>query len=202
MVRKRAKEFVFTLLKTLNPKYYLDLGEKELYNAIRYFLTLLLAAFLVMSVLAIPKAFFIKSDMDKASTDIVEFKFNSEFETAKPVSIPKNSPVITFDTTNNKSIDTELILITDEKIYYNLFGTEKETDMEGYDFTKNRKGAANVISLIFLFMLPSIFAFYYLSYLAKYLAIIIICSIISFIGARIMKNTISYKKLFFPGRPG
>lgn len=184
-------DFLSSMLKSLNPKYYLDLGEKKLGNAVRYFFALVAIMFLVMAVISIPQLMFIKSDMDKSLLDISKFKVDASLATKAPVFIPKNSPILTIDTTGNKTWDKELVFITDKTISYNAFGKKKEISLSTYDLENNRKGTENAVSSLILFMLPSIIFFYYAAYALKYLAIIIGTALAAFLFAKLMRNGIT-----------
>ena len=193
-LKKRGKQLTFLFLKTLNPRYYRELAEKEFTTSIKYFFIILLTAFFLMSVLAIPKLITLKSDIESSVLNINNLKINANFDTIKPISLPRDNPLITLDTTNNKTMDTEIFLLTNEKLYYNISGRYKEITLGEYDLTHDKEGARKTITLITLLLLPSFLLFYYLAYLIKYLLIIIPFALISLLFTRMTKNKVSFKQ--------
>ena len=193
-LRDTSKNFFILLLKSLNPKYYQDLGEKDIKSAIKYFLALLLFSFIIMSIISIPKLMLIKSDLEKDTLQISKLDIEAKLETSGPILIPNGRPVISLDTTGNRTLDTEAILITDDTVHYRLFGKEYETKMGKYEFTEDKTVASKLIIKIVLFIMPSILTFYYIIYLLKYLLIIIPISFLASVFAKIVKNKVKFKQ--------
>jgi hypothetical protein len=188
------KHFIFNLLKSLNPKYYRELAEKDISNAFLYFFILIGIAFLLMSIISVPKLLFLKADLNQAFLDVTSLHINADFQTAKPISLPKDKPVISFDTTNNKTLEKEAILVTDKSMYYNLFGKKTEIPIGSYEMGTNRQQPSEFIIGILLFILPSIFAFYYIIYALKYSVLIIVLALASYVIAKVTKNKSTLKE--------
>ena len=186
---------VFKIIpKALNPRYYTDLGDEEPVNAFKYFLVLMALAFLFAAILAAPKIYLMKEGVEKGFLEIKEMKFSGTFKTTGPIMIPRNNPAVTFDTTGNKTRDTEILLVTDKKVYYNLFGREEEQEIHDYDITQNRDEAGEMMKIIMIALIPGVVLFYYLMYLIKYLAIMTLNVAISFGIAKLFKNSIEFKQ--------
>ena len=193
-IKKRGKDLFDIFLRTLNPRYYTELADKEISKAVKYFLTIILIAFIIAEIIALPKILTLKSDFEKGLLEISEFKIDADFQTLKPISLPRDRPLITLDTTDNKTRDTELLLVTDETMYYNISGKSNEITLSEYDFTQNKESSKKLLIAMILFILPSILIFYYLAYAIKYLVIIIALSFISFALAKLMKNKITLRQ--------
>jgi len=193
-LRQRLKNFLFLVLKSLHPRYFTSLSEYRVSKAIQYFLVLLFFSFIMMGVLAAPKALIIKSDLDQALLDIAELRITAEFETANPVSIPRNNPLITLDTTNGKKVGDEIIFLTDEKLTYDFNWKSGEFDLNEYDFTNDREGSKKLVILLYTMLLPSILVFYYFAYVIKYILIIYPVALITFSFARAFKSIITLKQ--------
>jgi len=187
------KEFIFTILKSINPKYFHELFDRDYKESIKYFFLMLFFAFLLMGVISIPKYFLIQSDITQGSLNIEELTVGMEFTTTGPVIVPKYNPFITIDTTGNETFDSEWIHATDELIHFKYFGEEKKIPVEAFHFQENPEQNLKAFSYIGLFLIPSFFFFYYVIYLAKYLIIIIPFALISYLFARFFRNSISLK---------
>ncbi|MBD3163667.1 DUF1189 domain-containing protein [Candidatus Woesearchaeota archaeon] len=186
------KAFILVLLKSLNPKYYMDLLDKDFSKSIKYFCSLLLFSFLLMAFLAVPSLLIIKSNMDKQVLDISKLKISADFETAEPIHIPENSPIITLDTSGSETLDEEAFLITDKYILYNLLGRKGEIGSTEFDFTKDRENFKNKLLIVLLAFLPSIFFFYYIAYGLKYLLILLMVSFLGYAFSHTTKNKLRF----------
>jgi hypothetical protein len=192
----RPKELIKTSIKTLKPKYYRDFGEKTLKNSFRYLTSILFISFILMAIIAIPKTLFVITNLDNSLADISQLEIEAKFKTEKPILIPSKNPIITLDTTGNQTLDDEMLLFTDKKLYYNVIGNKGEFEFNNYKFTENKEDSQSILILLMLLLLPGIFLIYYLTYLIKYIIIAVAFAIISFPLSKIMKNTIKFKQAF------
>jgi len=95
------------ILKCIHPKYFRELSEKRLRQAVPYFLILVLFSLLASTILIVPKLLFVANDFNEAFLGVKE----TSLETRGPVSIPKENPVLTIDTTGNKTKSTEVLFL-------------------------------------------------------------------------------------------
>jgi hypothetical protein len=190
----QLKKFFPLVLKSLNHHYYRELSERRVESALIYFFALLLFGFVLAGILSLPLLFFLKADVDEGLLAINTFKINADFETVRPISLPSQQPLITLDTTNQKTIDTEVLLITNDKMYYQLLNKKGEVALKEFDFTSNRKQSTGSFMWLLIFLIPSIFSFYYLAYLLKYIIIIFITILVGFVLAKMMKNIIEFRE--------
>lgn len=193
-IKKRGKQFTFLFLKTLNPKYYRELSEKKFTTSIKYFVIMLLVAFILTTIMITPKILTLRSDIENSLLDISKLKIKADFETVKPVSLPNKNPLITLDTTNNKTMDTEFLLITNKRVYYNVSGNYNEIDLEEYDFTQNKEDSRKMFTKIATILLPSVWILYYIAYFIKYLLLLIPLALLAFAVAKVMKNHVGLKQ--------
>jgi hypothetical protein len=193
-VRDTLRHFIFTLLKSINPRYYLDLAEKTPKQAFKYFLALLLFSFIFMSIIAIPKLIIIKSDLERDALHISKFHLSADLETVRPINIPKSRPIISIDTTENETLDQEAVLITDEKIFYQALGMQDEMELKKFDFNEDKAQSSRMIIRLLIFILPSIFAFYYMVYMIKYLTIILFLGIAAFLLSKLFKSRVTFSQ--------
>ena len=191
---RKAKVFFTTLRKSLNPRYFTELSEKNIDSALIYFSILIAFSFALAGLFLVPEMFFIKSDIDDGLMGVKKFFIDSDFETVKPVSIPSARPFITLDTTGNETFDTETLLITNTHIQYNLGSRNGTVALKEYDFTSDRKLTSHMVLGVIVFLLPSVFWFYYIAYFIKYVIIIAITSLVGFAFARLMRNAIELKE--------
>ncbi len=191
----KLKRFLSDTLQSLNPQYYHKLADRRVDSALVYFFVLVITTFLLTAILFIPTVLFLKTDIEQGMLGINTFTIDADFETVEPIMIPTKDPLITLDTTNNKTLDTELLLITNEELYYNIFGEQGKTTIEKYDFSEHRKGAMDAISKFFFFLIPSIATFYILAYTIKYLAIILIAACCAFALTKMRKSKIEFRQI-------
>ena len=182
------------MLKTIHPRYYLELGRKELWISFKFFLKVLFLSFIVMGILAIPTFVFMQSDMKKSTLDVAQFKVTTTFETLERIELPENNPIASFDTSGNESFEKGWFLVTKEKFYFKLFDEKKSINIYDFDFTQNREVSLDIINGFLIFLLPGLFAWYYFIYGLKYLLIIIPFAVISFIFAKMSKSRISVQQ--------
>jgi hypothetical protein len=187
---KIIKDLVSTILKTLSPRHYSELGERGIPRSIAYFISVLFVVFILAGVIAIPKIIYLKSELDKGMLDLQKFTISGEFKTAKPILIPHEGPLLSFDTTGNRTLQTELLLITDKTMFYSILGKTGKIEFKSEDYSQNRKDMAKLLISAALFIAPSLFFFYYLAYMVKYVLIIIPLAIISFLVSKLFKNRI------------
>ncbi|MBR9699571.1 hypothetical protein GOV09_03900 [Candidatus Woesearchaeota archaeon] len=190
-VRSKLKHFIFLILKSLHPRYYIYIGERRVSSAITYFLAVLFSALLLMLVIAAPKMLLIKTELDQALLNIAELKIKADFETAQPVSLPNTNPIITLDTTDTKQIDTEVLLLTNERLFYDIGFQEGTIDLGEYDFTADRESSKRITILIFTLLLPSVFVFLFFTYMVKYVLIIYPLAFLFYAFAKPMKNIVT-----------
>jgi hypothetical protein len=187
-----VKEFISKILKSVQPRYYSYLGDQSLKTALKYFLSLLLLSFIIMSVLSIPKILYFKSDLEKGLLDIVQFKVDTKLQTNKPIRLPANDPIIAIDTTGNETLNKKLMLITSDSVYYSFFGKDKQIKVNGFDLNSNRADSLNLFTFLAIVLLPFAFIFFYLLYAVKYLLTLLGVTIATFIVAKIMRNRIRF----------
>lgn len=194
MVNLRIRKFFAVLRKSLNPRYYTELSERRLDSAVIYLIILLGFAFLLLGILLLPKAYMIKEDIEDGLLAINTFKVSADFETVEPIMIPNKRPLITFDTTDNKTIDSELLLVTDDKVFYKAMDKEGSFALSDVDFTKDRKQSKDALIKVGIFLLPSFLTFYYFAYLVKYAMIILLTGVVGFVVARGLRNGIELRE--------
>ncbi|MDO8480402.1 MAG: DUF1189 family protein [Nanoarchaeota archaeon] len=186
-----VKEFFSIMRKTLVFKHYLELGEKDVGKAFRYFLTLILFSFCVLMLLLIPKIVDISSNMQTSALSIGQLRLDAKLATKGPVMFPSKSPFLTLDTTGNKTMQTERFLITDKALHYNLWNENLSVEFASYDFANSRDMGVKTGLAFLLLLLPGILLFYMLAYLAKYLLVIFPLCVLSFLLAKTFKSQIT-----------
>ncbi len=192
---RRAKEFVSVFLKSMSPKYYTRLCDKTLSNAARYFLTLVLLCFLVMILIAVPKMYMLKSEFDKQILDVSKFNIRSEFQTVEPVLIPPAEPVIVLDTSNEREMGDEVLLISSQEVQYNIFWFKGNAKLGTLDFVEDRERSKNLVIYAMLFLLPSFIFYFYLIYMFKYMILILPLTGAAFLLAKLRKHHLNFSQI-------
>ena len=187
-----VREFFSVMGKSFTFKHYLELGEKDVGRAFRYFLTLLVFSFFVLLLLLIPQAVDIGSNMQTNALSIGQLRLDAKLATKGPVMLPSKSPWLTLDTTGNKTMQTEHVMITEKGLIYNLWNQNQTLAFSTYDFANSRDMSVQILLGFFLLLLPGILLFYFLAYLLKYLLLLIPLCLVSFLLAKTFKSQISF----------
>ncbi|MBN2111859.1 DUF1189 family protein [Candidatus Woesearchaeota archaeon] len=181
---------------TMNPKTYSDLSETKIKKSFSYLLALLFASFILMSIIALPRIIsmpgYIKGELGKFDT----FNISIDIEMSKPVMITAEDPQIIVDTTTNRTtLGKEKILITDEIIAYRPYGRARTQDLSEFeDLTAKKEETSRFLTFLAILLMPTILITAYIMFLLKYLALILVVTLLLFIGVRIAKKDLPLKK--------
>ena len=189
------KGFIFTFLKTLNPRYYRSLGETAPSSAVRYFLKILGVLFILMFLIALPKILLIKSHLNEAAIHISQLDVNINLETTEPILIPQKNPLIVLDTTGNRTMQNEILLITKDLLFFQFAGNDQDFPFGQNDLVENRRQMVSMFTGLFLLILPTLFLIYYILYVIKYFLIIIPVAFVTYAFAKPMGNALDFKHM-------
>jgi len=187
-------KFLRAVLKSLNPKYYLDLGEKKLAQSIRYFLLLLAFTFILVFILLIPKWFIVYSDIQTGLNNLEKFELSADLETMEPIYIPQSNPVLVIDTGDTD--EAGILTIKKDSLEYNFGDKQGEFSLDKIDLASDNWRFIKWTIFLILVLLPGIFVIYYIAYLIKYLVLIIPITFIMFLLGKIFHKQVELKRVY------
>lgn len=196
----KIKEFFKTVLYSQFPKKYHELSQRPIKTAVEYLLSLLLVSFIVMGVLAVPKYLLLPQYIDNQFEKINTFTVDIDLETNESVKFTEKDPQLTIDTSPNATLEEGRVLITDEIFYLKNFNKISEYKFDDY---KNLKDNPEFVKKMFLFILimtlPSVAIISYFGFFFKFIAEIILLSLIAFVILRMAKHTTKLRDIFVAG---
>lgn len=178
------------VLLTFHPKSYSELSTRSIRKGFNYLLAILLASFILMFIIAMPKIIgmpdYIKGELNKFD----KFNISIDIEMSEPVMFTAEDPQVIIDTTTNRTeMGKEKLLITDEQISYRPYGRARTSNISEFeDLTNKKEETARFLAFLAILLIPTILITAYIMFLIKYIITIIVFSIILFIAVRIAKK--------------
>ena len=190
MFAQELDEFFRRIKKSLSPRYYHELSRKPLKSSFQYLFGLIILSLVVMSIISLPRFFFLPTYLNEQIGKITEFTVNASITTTAPLYFPNFNPSLTVDTSGAV---TELkegnVFISREKVQYKLFNNVFTDTTDSFkDMLQRKDFLKYTFLLLTMFILPSVFIALFLIYFIKYLALLLIFSIPLFILFKIMKH--------------
>ncbi|NOZ80053.1 MAG: DUF1189 domain-containing protein [DPANN group archaeon] len=201
---ENTKEFLRNIPRTFNPDTYVEFSRRSFREAISYFISLVLVSFFVMILLFLPKAAFLPSMVSEEFQHFDTLRLVPEINMTAPFTINITGPFLRIDTTTNHTArGDESILITRDKAFFSLFFKEHEITLDSYEDVKGNQEAFFAMFWMFLvLMMPSLLFLLYIFMLVKYLAIILLFSVIAYGSIRLAKRRLGFKRILNIGLYG
>ena len=192
---KPNKEFFKTILKSFNPEKYSELVNNK--DNLSYLALLVLVVYLVMIIISSPKIFTLKSYLNEQFSKFEKLDISIDLKTKEPIVLTKNNPQIRIDSSiENITFNEERIIIDDDKMLFKPFMDVKVYNGSQFkNLLEKKKEANNFLLLLIILVLPTLLVISYILHVVKYLAIIFLFSIISFIVLFILKKDASFARL-------
>ena len=193
---RESVDFFKTVLKSLSPDSYKELGKRSIRQATSYFLSLVFIMFVLMLVLSFNDIVNMPNTLQSEFNKLNDFSISVNAKTTAPILIPSEEPVVTIDLSEEPVDLTEgNILITNDFVEYKLITSKKEP----IDKFKNVSELLELVSdfafLIILLMFPVLVILFYLIYLIKFAIIIFAASIIAILILRLIAYDIKIMEL-------
>jgi hypothetical protein len=190
----RPGEFIFLLFKSLSPANYRMLVTRKKREAVQYLVLLIFFSLMIGFVLSMPKLVNFPDRMEQALMNFEKFNISLDVEAMEPF-VLMNRPLIVMDFTENRSqIEAEAILITKSDVLwkkfspslfeFRLFTTEKKQISEYNVLEDARRIKGGTYWLLLLFVMPSLFFIVFVFNMLKYLLIISMVTLITFLALR------------------
>ena len=196
MFAQELDEFFRRVKKSLSPRHYHELSRKPLKSSFQYLFGLMVLSLVVMSIISLPRFFFLPSYLNEQIGKITTFTVNASLTTTSPVYFPNMNTFLTVDTSGAV---TELkegnLFISREKVQYKLFNNVFTDTTESFkDMLQRKDFLKYTFLLLTLFILPSVFIALFLIYFIKYFALLLLFSLPLFILFKVMRHKGSLKQ--------
>lgn len=174
------KGFLNELACLLKPVTLVDFSCRSFWNSVFFLSKILLVSFFFMVLVYLPTlvslpGYFVMQ-MDKFSSLTVQ----GNFSTIAPVYFPERDGLLVVDTTGmHDDLKKELFLINNKGLKYRFFGGVYEIkDYSFNDVLSNKGSFSLLLSVLALFILPSVFFWLFMFAFLKFLIVILLlCSI-------------------------
>ncbi len=192
------KQFFKEVWQTFLPSTWPELSKRPLGKSIGYFSKVLVLAFVIMFLLAIPSLIKLPGVISEQLGKFEALQLDGNFTMTSPIKMPKSESIIIFDTSGAYTeLTTQRVLITEKTIFYRPFFKTYELDTsELKDLKQNRNQVKNFLSVLVFFLLPSIVFYTYLAIWLKYFLIITLLSLVLFLLLDLTHWRRRWKELF------
>ena len=175
--------FLNELAYFFKPARLVDFSCRSFWNSVFFLSKVLLVSFFLMVLVYIPTlvslpGYFVKQ-MDKFSSLTVQ----GNFSTIAPVYFPERDGLLVVDTTGmHDDLKKEIFLINNHGLKYRFFGGVYEIkDYSFNDVLSNKGSFSLLLSVLALFILPSVFFWLYFFAFLKFFIVILILGSIFFV---------------------
>ncbi len=177
------RKFLGEVVQTFSPSHWGEISQRSINKSIGFFSKVLILAFVVMLLLAIPTLLKLPRGISEQLGKFEALQLSGKFNMSSPIKLPKSDPVIVFDTSGAYTeLTKERVVITRDKIFYRpLFKTYDLNTEELKDLKNNREQVKTFLAMLAFFLLPSVLFYAYLVVWLKYFLLIVILSLIVFL---------------------
>jgi hypothetical protein len=182
---------------SLHPKSYAELSSRKIRDGPKYLLSILFAAFIIMSIIFIPK---VLSMDDYISSELSKFELlniNISEEMSSPIEMPEKNPQIIIDTADSsREMGNEKILIAGSSLYFRPYGKVREYNLSEFkDITSKKDETSGLLTFFAILLIPTILITSYVMFFVKYVVTILVGALLLFIGLRLAKKDLSILRL-------
>jgi hypothetical protein len=180
------------------PSHWAEISEMSAGRGIVFFTKVLVLAFVILILLAIPKLIKMPGEISGQLGKFDSLQLSGNFTMSSPIKLPKSEPVIIFDTSGAYTeLTTERVLITKEKIFYRpFFKTYSQYTEQLKDLKRNREQVKKFLAVLAFFLLPSIVFYAFIAVWLKYFLMIFTLSIVLFVLLDLTHWRRTWKELF------
>jgi hypothetical protein len=191
-------DFFKELWQSFMPSHWEELSSKPSGKGVSFFTKVLLLAFVLMILLAIPKLIKLPGEISTQLNKFDVLQLSGNFTMSSPIKLPESEPIFVFDTSGAYTdLTDERVLITSEKVFYRpFFGTHYVNTEQLKDLKKNRENVKRFMAALVFFVLPSIVFYAFVTAWLKYFLMIFTLSIILFVLLDLTHWRRTWKELF------
>lgn len=170
----QLKPLFYTIFKSLNPDSYPELNQHKFSYALKYFFFITILSIILMFMLFVPSIVNFHTFWTDKTNNFQVFQLNTTFSTNQSFNL-FTDPVIKVANGFENLTDAK-ILITPDAIYYRtfyFFGATHAIPLDNNLDIKNSQTMKSKITMLIIFMLPSLF-FWSIVFFSIYFWVIII----------------------------
>jgi hypothetical protein len=190
--------FFAELGQSFTPSHWVEISERPAGKGVSFFTKVLLLAFLLMILIAIPKLIKLPGEISSQLNKFDALQLSGNFTMSSPIKLPELDPLFVFDTSGAfTELSEERVLITSEKIFYRpFFGTHYVNTEQLKDLKRNRENVKRFLAALVFFVLPSIVFYAFVTVWLKYFLMILTLSIVLFVLLDLTHWRRTWKELF------
>lgn len=178
------RRFVTEITHTFLPGQWDELSRRQVKQGIAFFSKILLAVFVILLLLYVPKLARMPVVIADQLGKFDELKCDTaQVKMSVPVALPRLEPAVVIDTTGQyKELTTERLVVTKDKVFFRpLFRTFDVDTAELKNPGKNKEQVSVFFAALAFFVLPSIVFYAYVMLWLKYVVILFLLSIAVFV---------------------
>lgn len=177
------EKFSKEVYHAFNPLRFHELINASFYSSIAYFTKIMLIAFIIMSILYVPKLIDLKDQISEQISKFDEFSIKGTVKQTSPITIPEKEPLIIIDATGNEvSPGKERITITRDTLFYKFLTSRTEVPLSQIkELSQNKSVVSRLVSYAIIFLIPSVLFFCFAGMWIKYLVAGIVIGTIAFL---------------------
>lgn len=183
------------VMLAFSPKNYSELSERSAKKGVKYILALLLASFIIMCIMAMPKIMVMPQYIESELANFEKLNISIEMETSTPVRITGEDPQIIIDSEEREAMGDEKLLIAGNYLYYKPYGATRAYNISEYsNVLSSKKKVSRLVAFAAILLIPTILITSYIMFLVKYAITIAAFALLLFVFLRIAKRDLGLKK--------
>lgn len=179
------EKFSKEVFHAFNPFRFHELISDSFYSSLAYFTKIMIIAFVIMSILYVPKLIDLKDQIGEQISKFDEFSIKGTVKQTSPITIPEKEPLVIIDATGNEVVPgKERITVTRETLFYKFFTGRNEVPLSQIkELSQNKDVVSKLASYAIIFILPSVLFFSFAGLWIKYIIAGIVIGTIAFLLA-------------------
>lgn len=192
------RNFFKEVWESFTPSHWAEISNRTAGNGISFFSKVLLLAFVIMVLLAIPALVKMPKAISEQLGKFETLTLSGNFTMSSPIKLPNSEPLFVFDTSGAfTDLTSERVLVTQDKIFYRpFFGTHYVNTEQLKDLKNNSDNVKKFLAALVFLILPSIMFYAFVFVWLKYFLIIVTLSIILFVVLDLTHWRRTWKELF------
>ena len=175
--------FLSWLLHFFNTANFVELSARSFGRGVFFLSKVLLVSFFLMILIYIPTLVSLPGYFGKQIDKFSSLSVDGNLSTIAPVYFPERNGWLVVDTTGmHNELKKEIFLVNKNGLKYSFFGNVYEIrDYDFNDVLSNKNSFSLLLSVLALFILPSLFFWLYFFAFLKFLLVVLLLSVIFFV---------------------
>lgn len=197
--------FLGMMIRTVNPRSYKKLTSASVKEGLRFYIHVLLFAFLLFIIITVPYLFSFYDKIREESNNLETFTLAPQLSVNQVIVFDDFNVVVA----NNKTYDGEALLVTQQTLYwknglcvFSNLACLLNNDPHSLDFSKaqtiveDREKFTNLSFGLLLLLLPGILLLLFLYHLVKFFLVILLFFVIGLVYTTAIRYEIHTRQLF------